>query len=146
MVEDEWRQHIVNVLEIANAEWHVMRTQLEGVHQAWEVTNIELRSIGGQLGGINWGLEYLARMVWKRYAASQRGLESGRGRSVRGGATRQEASVGISKGASKEVTEATEGGCKGTEDQGKGPSGLMATDKEKGKEKEAMEEETLQEE
>ena len=58
----------------------------------------------------------------------------------------QEAGVGISKGASKEVTEAIEGGCEGTEDWGEGPSGLMTTDKEKGKEKGAMEEETLQEE
>ena len=54
--------------------------------------------------------------------------------------------MGISEGASKEVTKAMEGGCEGTEDRGEGPSGLTAVDKKKGKEKGAMEEETLQEE
>ena len=72
-IKDEWRQHVVDALEIANAEHHVMQTQLEGVCQAWEAVNIELCSIGGQLGGINWGLEYLSGMVWKRYAGSRRG-------------------------------------------------------------------------
>jgi len=38
------------------------------------------------------------------------------------------------------------GSRKGSEDQGKGPSGLSTTDKGKGKEKEVVGEETLQEE
>ena len=54
-----------------------------------------------------------------------------------------EAHVGTSEGVREVVAKATEGGCKGTKDQGKGPSGLSATDKGKGKEKEVMEEETL---
>ena len=37
-------------------------------------------------------------------------------------------------------------GREGTEDQGEGPSSLSATDKGNGKEKEIVEEETLQEE
>ena len=41
-VEDEWRQRVVDTLEITNAEWHAMWTQLEGVRQAWEATTIEL--------------------------------------------------------------------------------------------------------
>ena len=61
-----------------------MRTQLEGVHQAWEATNIELRSIGGQLGGISQELEYLAGMAWKRYTVTWGSLASK-------GVTRQEA-------------------------------------------------------
>ena len=39
-------------------------------------------------------------------------------------------------------SEAQEGGCKGTEDRGEGPSGLSAADKGKGKEKEVQEAET----
>ena len=85
-MEDEWRQRVVDTLEIVNVERHAMRTQLEGVHQGWEAANIELCSMGGQLRGINWGLEYLARMVWKRYAAKHGRLASGR-------------SVGVSEGA-----------------------------------------------
>ena len=38
------------------------------------------------------------------------------------------------------------GSCKGTKDRGKGPSGLSAADKGKGKEKETAGEGTLQEE
>ena len=58
----------------------------------------------------------------------------------------QEAGVGISKRASEEVTKATEGGCEGTKDWGKGPSSLCAVDKGKGKENKTAGEETLQEE
>ena len=76
-VEDDWRQCVVDTLEITNTEWHAMQTQLKGVHQVWEAANIELCSIRGQLRGINWELEYLARMVWKRYMATQGGLVSG---------------------------------------------------------------------
>jgi len=48
-----------------------MWAQLKGVRQAWEAANIKLFSIGGQLGGLNRGLEYLTRMVWKRYTVTQ---------------------------------------------------------------------------
>jgi len=54
-IKDEWRQHVVDVLEIANAEWHMMQTQLKGVHQAWEAANIELRSIMASSGGLTGG-------------------------------------------------------------------------------------------
>jgi len=76
-VEDKWRQHIVDALETANTEWHAMQTQLEGVRHAWEAANIKLCLIGGQLRGINQGLGYLARMAWKRYTMTRRGLAGG---------------------------------------------------------------------
>ena len=44
------------------------------------------------------------------------------------------------------MQEAGMGTSEGTEDWGKGPSGLPAADKGKGKEKEVQEEETLQKE
>ena len=66
----------MDALEIANMERHMMRTWLEGVRQAWEAVNIELRSIGSQLRGINQGLEYLTRMAWKRYAVTQGNMVS----------------------------------------------------------------------
>ena len=61
---------MVDALEIANTERHMMQTQLEGVHQAWEATNIERSSIRGQLVGLNCGLEYLAGISWKRMVAA----------------------------------------------------------------------------
>ena len=76
-VKDKWRQHIVDALEILNVEHHAMRTQLEGVSQAWEAEKLELHSVGAQLGGIHQGIEYLARMVWKRHAVSHGNLASG---------------------------------------------------------------------
>ena len=147
-MEDEWRQCVVDALEIANAEWHAIRTQLEGVFQAWEAANIELCSIGGQLGGINRGLKYLAGMAWKKYMAKRGGLASGRGAGASEGAMRpetQEAGVATSKAAG-EGDELPGGSREGSEDRGKGPSGLSSRDKGKGKEKEAAGEETLQEE
>ena len=117
-MEDEWRQHVVDALEIANAERHTMRTQLEGVRQAWEVANIELCSMGGQLGGINWGLEYLARMVWKRYAVRCEGLVSGRSAGVSEGAMRpetQEVGVAMSEAVGG-GDESPRGGREGSED------------------------------
>ena len=139
----------MDTLEITNAEQDVMWMQLKGIRQAWEATNIKLRSIGGQLGGINWALEYLTRMAWKRYAATQGGLASKRGGRLSEGAARQEtqeASMGTNKIVDKEAVEVPEGDCKGAEDEGEGPSGLSAADKGKGKEKETGEEGTLQEE
>ena len=131
-IKDEWRQRIVDALEILNAEQQAMQTQLEGVCQAWEAANIELRSIGAQLGGINRGLEYLAGMAWKRYAVTLGGLVSRQGGSASEGVTRQEVGVGTSEEVAK--------------DRGKGLSSLTAANKEKGKEKEMETEETLQEE
>ena len=77
-----------------------MQTQLEGVRQAWEVANIELCSIRGQLRGINRGLKYLAGMAWKRYVVTQGGLASRQGTGASEGAMRpetQEAGVVTSK-------------------------------------------------
>ena len=148
-IKDEWRQCIVDALEILNAEQHVMQTQLEGVHQAWEAVNVKLHSIGGQLRGISWGLEYLARMAWKRYTVTWGSFVSRRGGSSNEGVVRQEtqeAGAGTSEAASEEVAKALEGGCEGTKHWGKWPSGLTAVDKEKRKEKEVGEEEALQEE
>ena len=50
----------------------------------------------------------------------------------------QEAGMGTSEVMSKEVGKALEGGCEDTKDQGEGLSGLTATDKGKGKEKEVQ--------
>ena len=51
-VKHEWKQHVMNALEIANAEHHAMRMQLEGIHQAWEATNVELHAVRAQLRGV----------------------------------------------------------------------------------------------
>ena len=67
----------MDALEIANVERHVIWMQLKGIFQAWEAVNIELRLIGSQLGGINWGLEYLTGMAWKRYVVTQGNMVSG---------------------------------------------------------------------
>ena len=66
----------MDALEILNMEHHMMWSQLEGVRQAWEAANVELHSIGGQLRGISQEIEYLTRMAWKRYAATQGNLAS----------------------------------------------------------------------
>ena len=76
-VEGEWRQRMVDALEIVNAERHAMRTQLEGIRQAWEATNIKRSSIGGQLSNLNHGLEYLAGILWKRMVAARGGPAGG---------------------------------------------------------------------
>ena len=135
----------MDALEITNAERHAMRTQREGVFQAWEAANIEFRSIGGQLEGINWVLKYLARMAWKRYAAKQGGLASGRGTGASEGAARPEMQeVGVvTRKAAVEGEGSPGGGCEGSEDWGEGPSGLGTADKGKGKE---VADENLQEE
>ena len=143
-IKDEWRQHLVDMLEIVNAEHHMMWTQLEGVCQAWDAMNIKLCSIGSQLGGSNQGLQYLAGMVWKRYAVTQGNLASRQAGSSSEGVTRQEKQE-AGMGTSEEVVEATVGGYEGTKDQGEGLSGLTTADKGKGKEVQE-EEETLQEE
>ena len=75
-------------------------------------------------------------MVWKRYTVTWGSLVSKQGRSSSEGVMRQEAGVRTSRVANEEVAE----------DQGEGLSGLTATDKEKGKEKEMETEETIQEE
>ena len=54
--------------------------------------------------------------------------------------------MGTSEVPSGEVEGVPGSGCEGAEEQGKGPSSLTAMDKGKGKEKEVMEEENLQEE
>ena len=46
--------------------------------------------MGGQLGGINQGFEYLTGMVWKRYAVKWGGLASGRSMGASEGAARPE--------------------------------------------------------
>jgi len=63
----------VDALEISNMECHMTWTQLEAVCQGWEAMNMELCLVGAQLPqlkGICWGIEYLSRMAWKRYAVN----------------------------------------------------------------------------
>ena len=78
-VEDEWKQCIVDMLEISNTECHALQMQLKGILQAWDATNVELRSAGAHLGGIHQGVEYLTGMAWKRHTVSWENLVRGRG-------------------------------------------------------------------
>ena len=115
--DQDQRQHIVDALEVTNAE-------CQGIH--------------AQLQGVMWPLNYLANVIYKVC------IEDGKNREEEGKGTvfpeRQE-----TQEAGVETSKVLEGNREDTEDQGEGPSGLSAVDKGKGKEVQE-EEETLQEE
>ena len=92
-----------------------------------------------QLQGMVQALNYLADVAYKVcIEKGEDGAEEREGTVVPERWETQEAGVATSK--------VLEGDHKGTEDGGKGPSSLSAMDKGKVKEKEIVEEETLQEE
>ena len=131
---NEWLERIVDALEIANAERHGVRTQLEGVCQGLEAANAERQRMRGQLEGLCNALKYIAGLAYKAYIRSSINVENEQGGRTSRGVQRRE---GNSKGSSK---------VQGT-DQGvtKGVDRLRLADNGKGKQKEVLEEGTVQE-
>ena len=76
---NKWRQHIVDVLEIANVERHAARTQLEGLQEVLNVANIEQHVMWVQLEGICTTFKYVAGLTYKVYIRSRISRESKRG-------------------------------------------------------------------
>ena len=106
-----------------------------------EVTNAEHQAIHVQFAGICEAVEYIAEIVYHHFVVGNEELTEGWGKQANQGVEgweMQEAGVGTSKVLSGEMGE-------GIKDRGEGPSGLSLVDKGKGKEKEVMEEEALQE-
>jgi len=87
---DEWRQHVCNVLEIANAKCHGLQTQLKGIRQGLEAVNVEHRVVRMQLEGICQALEYIAGISYKAYIRSHGGLAGGKGKGSSQGIVRLE--------------------------------------------------------
>ena len=81
-------ERIIDALEIANAECHGVRTQLEGVRQGLEAANAEQQRMRGQLKGLCNALEYIAGLAYKAYIGSGINAENKRGRSTSWGVQR----------------------------------------------------------
>ena len=119
---------MIDVLEVANAERQAIHAQFSGIHEA---------------------VKYITETVYHHLTVGNEGLTEGGSKRASWGVERwelREAGVGTSEMPNGETGKGQEGGCKGTKDLGEGPSGLSLADKGKGKQKEIMEEETLQEE
>jgi len=85
---NEWRQRIVDALEIVNVECHAARTQLEGLRKVLNVTNIERHVMQVQLEGICTAFEYVAGLAYNAYIRSGIGGESERGKGTSQGGGR----------------------------------------------------------
>ena len=69
-IEDEWRQHVVDMLEIANTEQCGLWMQLKGLHQGVEAANMVCHIIRTQLKGMCNTLKYISRISYKVYIVS----------------------------------------------------------------------------